>query len=163
VSFSSGLETTVTHGPDTLRITHPPNGPTSAARPQIWIFGCSFTHGWSLSDEQTYPWQVQRRIPEYEVVNFGVSGYGTVQSLIQFREALEQRSRSDVAIIAYASFHDERNTFSRDGLSTVDLSVDFADPANLNRPHSDHPGARATRLFAERLAGYLRAEVLPPS
>jgi hypothetical protein len=66
-----------------------------------------------LNDAETYPWQLQRQLPEVEVVNFGVSGYGTLQSLIQFQEALEKRPRPKLVIIAYASFHDQRNTLLR--------------------------------------------------
>jgi hypothetical protein len=99
--------------PTTLRITHSADGyETPRAKEEIWLFGCSFTHGWSLNDEQTYPWLLQERFPEYEVVNFGVSGYGTIHSLLQFRDALKLK-HPKVAVLAYAAFHDERNTFLR--------------------------------------------------
>jgi hypothetical protein len=42
-----------------------------------------------------------------------VNGYGTLQSLMQFRQALVKRGRPDAVVLAYASFHDERNTFLR--------------------------------------------------
>ena len=113
----------VTHGEDTLRITEPRTTepwitePRSveaqAARPQIWIFGGSFTHGWSLDDAATYPWLVQEHLPRWKVVNFGVSGYGTLHGLIQFREALATRPAPAMAVVAYAPFHDARNTFVR--------------------------------------------------
>jgi hypothetical protein len=107
------LRFTVTHLPNTLRVTHPVRpAAADASKPDIWIFGCSFTHGWSVNDDQTYPWLLQERLPEYNVVNYGVSGYGTIHSLLQFREALKTRTPS-VAVLAYASFHDERNTFAR--------------------------------------------------
>jgi len=38
--------------------------------------------------KKTFPWLLQERFPQYEVVNFGLNGYSTVQSLIQLREAL---------------------------------------------------------------------------
>lgn len=94
------------------RLTHPPDESGASDRKGIWIFGCSFTHGWGLNDAETYPWLLQEKLPRYEVVNFGTEGYGTIQGLIQFQEALREK-RPEVAIIAYASFHDERNTFSR--------------------------------------------------
>jgi hypothetical protein len=102
----------MTHGPDALRITHPPRpGP---AGPGLWIFGCSFTHGWSVDDEETYPWLVQEAFPRAEVVNFGVSGYGTLQAWIQLEEALAVRPPPAAAVVAYGSFHDDRNTFARE-------------------------------------------------
>ena len=102
-----------THLPNTLRVTHPIESYNdSQNKEEIWIFGCSFTHGWGLQDYETYPWLLQQRFPEYEVVNFGVGGYGSIHSLIQFREALQVKTPR-VAVLAYANFHDERNTFSR--------------------------------------------------
>ncbi len=101
----------VTHGADSLRATGPDF--EVAGRPEIWIFGCSYTHGWSLDDEDTFPWRVQERFRDFRVVNFGVGGYGTLHSLIQFRDALETRPKPAVAVVVYASFHDERNTFAR--------------------------------------------------
>lgn len=114
VTLPDGYVFQVTHQADTLRITHPPDpGLDESSKDAIWIFGCSFTHGWTLNDAETYPWLLQQQLPEYEVVNFGVSGYGTLQSLIQFQEALEKQPRPKLVIIAYASFHDQRNTLLR--------------------------------------------------
>ena len=104
----------VTHLPNTLRITHPIDSYFNNPRQkeEIWILGCDFTHGWGLNDQETYPWLLQERFPEYEIVNFGVGGYGTIHSLIQFREALEVKTPK-LVVLAYASFHDKRNTFIR--------------------------------------------------
>jgi hypothetical protein len=102
-----------THLPNTLRVTHPIESYNESQRKEeVWIFGCSFTHGWGLQDNETYPWLLQQQFPSYEIVNFGVGGYGSIHSLIQFREALKNKTPR-VAVLAYANFHDERNTFSR--------------------------------------------------
>ena len=112
ITLPDGYAFEATHGEDTHRLTHPPNVDGEGGRKGIWIFGCSFTHGWGLNDADTYPWLLQEKMPQHEVLNFGTEGYGTIQGLIQFQEALREK-RPEVAIIAYASFHDERNTFSR--------------------------------------------------
>lgn len=114
VTLPDGFSFTVNHLRDTHRITHPlaSYGP-GERKDEIWIFGCSFTHGWSLNDDETYPWNLQLALPRYEVVNFGTSGYGTLQSLIQLQEALAAGTRPRVVILAYGSFHDARNTFLR--------------------------------------------------
>ena len=123
VTLADGYSFRMTHGEDGLRITRPLSADAgSPARGQLWIFGCSYTHGWSLNDEQTYPWLVQERLPDYEVVNFGVGGYGTLQSLIQFRKALETRPAPHVAVLAYGSFHDARNTLNRYRMKGVTLT-----------------------------------------
>jgi hypothetical protein len=113
VTLPSGFSYQATHLPNGLRITHPLEtyGRNKLKR-EIWIFGCSFTYGLALNDSQTYPWLLQEHFPEYEVVNFGVEGYGTVHSAIQLKEALKAANPAAV-ILAYAGFHDERNTFSR--------------------------------------------------
>ncbi|MFH1800840.1 MAG: SGNH/GDSL hydrolase family protein [Candidatus Omnitrophota bacterium] len=114
VTLPDGYKFTVTHGNDFLRITSPLNAsPVQPNEGEIWIFGCSFTYGWSLNDEQTYPWLLQEKFKNYKVVNFGTIGYGTLHALTQFREALKAGRKPVVAINAYGSFHDERNTFLR--------------------------------------------------
>lgn len=114
VTLDSDYSFQVSHLPNTLRITHPlASYDGSNQKPEIWVFGCSFTYGWSLNDEQTYPWLLQERLPEYEIINFGVNGYGTMHSLIQLRQALESTKPPKVVVLAYADFHDERNTFIR--------------------------------------------------
>ena len=114
VTLPSDYSFTITHTADAHRATHPfaANGIQNEKK-EIWIFGCSFTYGWSLNDNETYPWLLQEELPNYEVVNFGTIGYGTLQPLIQFREALQKGKKPAAIVYAYASFHDERNTFLR--------------------------------------------------
>ena len=105
---------TVTHLPNTLRITHPlQTYPSEPPKDEVWIFGCSFTHGWGLNDNQTFAWLLQEQLPQYEFVNFGADGYGTLHALIQCREALQRSKPPKIVLLMYASFHDERNTFLR--------------------------------------------------
>ncbi|MCH8147914.1 MAG: SGNH/GDSL hydrolase family protein [Planctomycetes bacterium] len=103
-----------THLSNTLRITRPPDSPkNNLSLPEIWLFGCSMTHGWSVGDDQTFSWLLDRSLPNDNVVNFGVTGYGSVQSLLQLREALDSGRRPALVVLAYASLHDERNTMQR--------------------------------------------------
>ncbi len=103
----------VTHASNGLRITQPPYAGASGTQPAIWIFGCSLTHGWRLNDDETYPWLLQQKLKDYEVVNFGVDGYGSVQSLIQFRESLQAGRKPALVVFAYAWFQDPRNVLTR--------------------------------------------------
>lgn len=113
VTLADGYSFVMTHLQNSLRITQPLDNYLAASeKPEIWIFGCSFTHGWSLNDEETYPWLLQQRLQDYRIVNFGVGGYGTIHSLLQYRDALGSK-RPKLAILAYAGFHDERNTLAR--------------------------------------------------
>ena len=114
-SFSAThLEPALTRLDHPVRATHPldtydPN----SAKPEIWIFGCSWAYGSRLDDHQTFAWLLQEALPQFEVVNFAVSGYGTLHALLQLEGAIGKRTAPKVAIVTYASFHDERNTFLR--------------------------------------------------
>jgi hypothetical protein len=78
VTLPNGYAFRVTHLPNTLRVPYPLATDAHArSKPEIWLFGCSFTHGWSLNDEETYPWVLQERLPMYEVVNYGAWRCGT--------------------------------------------------------------------------------------
>jgi len=113
VTFPDGYVFHATHHADGLRITRPLTESLDENKDGIWIFGCSFTYGLGLNDDETFPWLLQERLPEYEVVSFAQSGYGTIQSLIQLREALAARRTPRVAVLTYAVFHDERNALLR--------------------------------------------------
>jgi hypothetical protein len=111
IHFGDGHTWRATHLADSTRITRPlATYPSAAALPGIWIFGCSFAHGWGLDDEETFAWHLQELLPDHEVKNFGVGGYGTLQSLLQLREALGRGPAPVAAVLAYGDFHDERNT-----------------------------------------------------
>ncbi|MDP3920784.1 MAG: SGNH/GDSL hydrolase family protein [Candidatus Omnitrophota bacterium] len=104
----------LTHGSDTLRVTSPPERtPQHDTRSEIWIFGCSYTHGWGINDWETYPWLLQERYPEYHVINFGVTAYGTIHSLIQFEQRIASGRKPACVVLAYSGRHDMRNTMSR--------------------------------------------------
>ena len=67
-----------------------------------------------MNDEETLPWRLQRRFPEVEIVNFGVGGYGTLQSLIQLELEFARGGRRvpRLVVLNYGSYHDERNVLS---------------------------------------------------
>ena len=134
VTLSGSYVFQATHSSDTLRITQPPaTSSQQSTPPEIWIFGDSVTYGWSVNDGESYPWLLHERLPEYRVVNFGVGGYGTVHALIQLREALTQQQPPKLAIIAYASWHDPRNTLIRARRKML-LSASHLGP--LNHPYA---------------------------
>lgn len=110
VTFPTGYKVTVTNLDSGLRITHPLDTYGANGKEEIWIFGCSFDYGWGLNDNQAFPWLLQERFPEYEVVSFAQCGYGTLQSLLQLRDAFETRGEPSIAVLTYALFHAARNT-----------------------------------------------------
>lgn len=104
----------VTNKENSYRLTQPiEQHDLFAEKNEIWIMGCSYTYGWALNDEDTFPWLLQKRIPEYKISNYGVCGYGNIHSLIQIKEFLKEKKKPAIIIVTYATFHDLRNTFSR--------------------------------------------------
>jgi len=53
---------------------------------RILLLGDSFTFGEEVSDSETYAQQLQQLLPNAEILNLGVHGYGHDQMLVYFRE-----------------------------------------------------------------------------
>jgi hypothetical protein len=99
-SYDAMVSTT----PDGLR-----GGTTSGpGRPRIAIFGCSQTFGEGVDDADTYAARLARALPQAEVLNFGVHGYGTDQMLLRYERDGSPR-KPDVVALAFAGFHVARN------------------------------------------------------
>ncbi|WP_138429441.1 SGNH/GDSL hydrolase family protein [Fodinibius saliphilus] len=82
--------------------------------PEIWFLGCSFTYGWLVYDNETFPWLVQQHLKNWKVRNFGVSGYSILQSYLQFKEASLKGEPPRIVMLMYGSeIHDNRNTLTR--------------------------------------------------
>jgi hypothetical protein len=78
---------------------------------RLLALGDSFTFGAAVEQEEAWPWRLQellnRSCPgrRYEVVNAGMSGYGTGQARLLY-SSLEQRLRPDVAILGLSVVND---------------------------------------------------------
>jgi len=139
----------VTNLVNSLRATRPLEAHPAGARKGMWIFGDSITYGWSVNDRDTYCWLLQEELPDYEVVNFGVNGYGTLQSLIQLREALKNGNEPQVVILTYASWQDVRNTFIRMRRKMVATAA-FLGP--VNQPYARLDSNGRLEVFSDALA-----------
>lgn len=86
-------------------------GPTPpAGAPRVLLTGCSYTEGWAISDEDTYAWQLQQRFPSVEIVNCGVGGYGTYQSLLVIERFLDATSPPPrLVVYGMMDLHPSRN------------------------------------------------------
>lgn len=74
--------------------------PTQASR-RIYIAGDSGIFGWGLNDEDTVPWLLQGRLPQYEVVNWSLTRYSTVHALLQLQQARARIGPEDVVVLTY--------------------------------------------------------------
>jgi hypothetical protein len=88
--------------------------------PEILAAGCSFTFGHGLNDQDTWPWLLQEKLPQYRVVNAGCMGYGTDQALLAADREVEQHpSQVKAVILGFGDFQIERNRCTQGWLVTV--------------------------------------------
>src|SRR5216683_5658007 len=80
---------------------------------RIAVLGDSFTEAMHVPMEQTFWWLLQQKLQDcdafpgkkIEVINFGVSGYGTAQELLTLRQKVWDYS-PDVVILPFTTFND---------------------------------------------------------
>jgi hypothetical protein len=115
----------------TYDVTINPRGCRGLDRPQgrrggfvrILLLGDSTSWGWGVDDEETFAFQVERRLgPGVEVVNLAVPGYGTDQQLIQL-EREGRKYQPDIVLLGlvhndlvankFDEFHHMRKPFFR--------------------------------------------------
>jgi hypothetical protein len=78
---------------------------------ELIFLGGSFTQGWGVEDSETFAWRVQERFGDLRVRNFGVSGYGGVQSLLVLKGLLAE-SHPKFVIYGMIPDHERRNVAS---------------------------------------------------
>lgn len=75
---------------------------------RIAVLGDSFAFGDEVSDDETYPAQLQRAMRDAEVINMGVHGYGHDQMLLLFEEE-GMRYRPDIVVLSFVAADVARN------------------------------------------------------
>ena len=106
VKINEALSFRTTHGKDSLRITGFERPDTGLSR--VFIMGCSYTYGMGVDDSLNFPFLIQKHFPRYRVRNFGVPGYGMVQSYLQLKRCIARGEMPDIVIINFADFHSDR-------------------------------------------------------
>ncbi len=82
-----------------------------AGKHRIVTLGDSFTFGDEVSDDETYSYYLTSLLPDTEVLNLGVHGYGHDQMLLYLKEEGVKYS-PDVVILGYVSLDPPRNLLS---------------------------------------------------
>jgi hypothetical protein len=75
----------------------------------IYAFGDSFIFGWGNNDEQTIPWLLQQKFPQYKVLNLAQSGYGITHAVVQFGKMKDSIRKEDIIILPYGDYYLARN------------------------------------------------------
>ena len=93
--------------PDGSRATAPV--PNKSDR-KIILLGCSLTQGWGIDDNKTFAWKLQENYPHAEIINLGVVGYSTYQSLLFLEEYLNKSHiKPAIVIYGFIGHHAERD------------------------------------------------------
>jgi hypothetical protein len=88
--------------------------------PNLIAAGCSFTFGHGLNDEDSWPWLLQEKLPDYHVMNTGDMGYGTDQALLAAERAVRQHAgQTSAVVLGFGDFQIERNRSTQGWLATV--------------------------------------------
>ncbi len=109
ILINDSLEYTCQHLPDSTRNTGHKNKTTL---PEIHLYGCSFTYGMGVDDEESFAYLLQEKISDYAIINKGVPAYGNLQGYLQYLEEIKKGKDIDMAIAFYAPFHEERNVMN---------------------------------------------------
>lgn len=105
-----GRPSTISVNDDGSRVTGSQEPPPSSDARKILFIGDSFIFGEGLDDEETLPWHLQERLPSRQVLNYGVGGFSTCQSLYRLKQIEAMLHTEDIVIHGLSSFHEERNT-----------------------------------------------------
>ncbi|MBY0586961.1 hypothetical protein K2X85_07280 [bacterium] len=114
VTFAD-LRFTVTHDDQHHRISAPPQvqADNQSLERGIWISGCSFTHGFGVNDEETFPYLLQESFPTYRVTNLGIESGNNVQGYLQCHQMMKAGPPPALVVLAFAGFHEIRNVSLR--------------------------------------------------
>lgn len=105
------FSTRVTHDSHGYRSTEIPRERTPG-KTRVLVLGDSFAYGIGVEDDETFSARLLRMDPRLEVINTGVSGYGTSQQLLLLQEEGLAFS-PDVVLVAFF-WNDVANSFYRE-------------------------------------------------
>ena len=88
VHSSEDYNALINAGQDGLRISRP--SLDKKGKHHTAFFGCSYTFGEGINDEETMVYRLNDKYPDEVFDNYGVSGYSTLQSLIVMQDVLKQ-------------------------------------------------------------------------
>jgi hypothetical protein len=78
----------------------------------VFIMGCSYTYGMGVTDTLSFPYLLQSHFNQLDIQNFGVPGYGSVQSYLQLKKEVDSGNIPDLVIVNFCDFHHIRNSLT---------------------------------------------------
>jgi hypothetical protein len=113
---------------------------------RILVLGDSFTFGTDVSDDETYSHDLESALPNTEVLNLGVQGYGQDQMLLYLKEE-GVKYRPEIVILGFAYMDTNRNLWkffafakpkfeaTRDGLKLTNVPVPTPEQVLAEEPY----------------------------
>lgn len=137
VTLNQQLKYTATHLENGYRSC----GESHVDDPLVAFYGCSFTYGTGVSDEQVYPYLLQEKFDSLKIENRAVPGYGQAQILASLEDDLKKPHKPDVIVLNYNSFHNERNTLNASYRQKLRMGYEITkrDDAGIARFKCAHP------------------------
>lgn len=74
--------------------------PTKQKPHRVAVLGDSFVEGLQVDLDQTFPKLLEKRLPDTEVMNFGISGQGQVEELLTYRTYVRP-FRPDLVVLSF--------------------------------------------------------------
>ncbi len=124
VTMNDSLVYAATHSKKGLRTGHSNN----TNKNKIAIFGCSYTYGLGINDQEVVSAQLNAMNHKMSFYNYAVPGYGTVQGFYQLKALIENHNAPDLAIFTFASFHVERNVMAPNYRKHLKIGYARAEP-----------------------------------
>ena len=145
------------------RATTTANKPLQDNQNSIYFVGGSITMGFAISDHETMAAKLAELYPNRKVFNFGVPGYGTLQSLQTLEEVLPKTKEKKIIFYGLMEHHLYRNvlddawinTFTAPGKGSLPPYAGLDKDGTLKRYP---PAKRMPWLLKDRLAMVLLAE-----
>jgi hypothetical protein len=89
-------------------------------KPELWFFGCSYVWGYSVNNDEAFPWLVQKSVPGWRIRNLARSGYSNLHALLQLETAVRNGERlPEVAVFVFDNSLPARNVGAPSWLSLL--------------------------------------------
>lgn len=80
-------------------------------RPRLLVLGDSFVWGFDVDEDERFTARLQEQLPDWEVLNLGVSGYGTDQELLLLQREVEHYA-PQIVFLVFAEENDRKDNTS---------------------------------------------------
>jgi|TARA_B100001964_G_C14158822_1_gene565643 hypothetical protein len=76
---------------------------------KIILIGGSFTLGQAINDDETFAYNMQKKLKNYEIKNYGSGGFGTYQSYLKLKQIYNKFNDIDYVLYFFVDLHEARN------------------------------------------------------